>query len=383
MEIVVKVLHICSYYIGNKLYMSLIKQLSEFGIEQDVFIPIKNNKMSGQNQIQDVKTIRFFYQNIISIYDRFLFFTKVYKQYKQIEKLIMSNSKIDVIHAHTIFSDGSAAYKLHKKYGIPYIINVRNTDINIFYKFALHLRPLMYKILIHAEAIVFISPSYQQKLMMKLPAYVSSKIEKKCYVISNGIDQFWHRQSTKEKSFDKNKSIVLIYVGRIDKNKNLETVINMCAILRNLGYSVLLNVIGSGPLEYKMKKLCSYLDLDDQVKFYGYVSNPKELLAIMDQSDIYVMPSFKETFGLVYIEAMSRGLPVIYTKNEGIDGYFTEGEVGYSVTPNNADMIAKSVIKAIKDYDAISKRCIAYSKLFNWNDIAKKYISLYKRQSND
>jgi glycosyltransferase involved in cell wall biosynthesis len=59
---------------------------------------------------------------------------------------------------------------------------------------------------------------------------------------------------------------------------------------------------------------------------------PKEkLLNNYRNSDIFIMPSYNETFGLVYIEAMSQGLPIIYTQNEGVDGYFKEGSVGYSV----------------------------------------------------
>ena len=67
------------------------------------------------------------------------------------------------------------------------------------------------------------------------------------------------------------------------------------------------------------------------------------------------MPSFHETFGLVYIEAMSQGLPIIYTKGEGIDGYFKEATVGYSVNPKDVKNIVKKIEMIIHNYNKISK----------------------------
>lgn len=159
-----KVLHLSSYYITNKLYMNLFKQLSTEGLEQHVFIPVKSSGSIGVNQLPaENKTVHYHFKHMIKPHDKFLFFHKINKQMKEIEKDILSQNQIDIIHAHTIFSDGGCAYKIHKKYNIDYVVSVRSTDINFFYKYGIHLRPFMYKVLLNAKNVVFISDAYQKR----------------------------------------------------------------------------------------------------------------------------------------------------------------------------------------------------------------------------
>ena len=91
------------------------------------------------------------------------------------------------------------------------------------------------------------------------------------------------------------------------------------------------------------------------------------------------MPSKHETFGLVYAEAMSQGLPVIYTKGQGFDGQFPEGEVGFSVAYDDPEEIAMRVKEIIADYGSISKRAVANVHRYDWKGIAQDYSELYSR----
>ena len=95
------------------------------------------------------------------------------------------------------------------------------------------------------------------------------------------------------------------------------------------------------------------------------------------KSDIFIMPSRYESFGLVYGEAMSQGVPVIYTKGQGIDGYFKEGEVGYSVNPKDISDIVKKIEMIIHNYNKISKNCYSLVDNFSWEKITKTYHSIY------
>ncbi|MBL3645926.1 glycosyltransferase family 4 protein [Bacillus sp. RHFB] len=373
-----RILHLCSYYIGNKLYKNLIKQISLNGVKQEVFIPIKSEKYIGKNQLSsEFNTINYYYRDILKKWDRLLFYNKIMKQMKEVNVSISDIEDVQFIHAHTLFSDGGTAYKLHQKYGINYMVNVRNTDLNFFYKYFIHLRPLMYKILFNASVIVFISHAYKQKMLSLLPKDIVSQIESKCLVIPNGIEDFWHENSLVPKKLNNINKISLLFIGLINKNKNLKTVIYACAKLRDQGLNVNLDVIGNGPLEEEIKILCRDLDLKNVV-FHGYLSDEKTISGIMDKSDIFVMPSFNETFGLVYIEAMSRGIPVIYSRGQAIDGFFNDGEVGYAVDSTNNDMIIKAIKKIIANYNQMSIKSISNSKKFNWTEIGKQYINLYK-----
>jgi glycosyltransferase involved in cell wall biosynthesis len=90
------------------------------------------------------------------------------------------------------------------------------------------------------------------------------------------------------------------------------------------------------------------------------------------------MPSFAETFGLVYAEALSQGLPLIYTKGQGIDGYFRDGEVGYAVDPNDPEEIADRISMILRRYLEISNFCTAQAGQFSWERIGNIYKSLYE-----
>lgn len=373
-------LHICSYYIGNKLYSNLLKELSKKNINQDILIPVRKPEHIGLNEINTDKYsgLDFNYAYILNSFDRVLYHAKIQKQVKWVEKNLMLRKKIDVIHAHTIFSDGGTAFELFKKFNINYIVNVRNTDINFFYKYGIHLRKYMYDILKNSKKIVFISYAYQEELTKLLPKNILNNVIDKFEVVPNGIDAYWHGVTINNYNNSNFKEVKLLFIGKLDKNKNVESVIKACSNLHGNGYKCSLQIIGSGPQEKKLKKLCGKLDLDRIVKFHGYISEKNEIKAIMEQSNIFVMPSLKETFGLVYIEAMSRGLPIIYSKDQGVDGFFKEGDVGFSVNPKNYEEISSRIIKITNKYSDVSKNCKLEAQKFNWETISDRYLDIYK-----
>jgi len=110
------------------------------------------------------------------------------------------------------------------------------------------------------------------------------------------------------------------------------------------------------------------------MSFYGYIGNRNELMNLYRESDIFIMPSFTETFGVTYIEAMSQGLPVIYSRTEGIDGLFNNGEVGFAVNPLDVRGIVNKIENIYANYEEISMNCAKISESFSWDNIVEKYI---------
>ncbi|MCT8139019.1 glycosyltransferase family 4 protein [Anaerobacillus sp. CMMVII] len=375
------ILHICSYYIGNQLYKNLVKELSNKGIKQHVFIPLKTESLVGKNQLpSEYDTVNYYYKNILKKYDKFFYFNKINKQAKEIENLsLLNRNNIDFIHAHTVFSDGGTAYKLSEKYGINFIVTFRNTDINHFYKYAIHLRPYMYRILLNASAVIFISYAYKKQVFSLLPNRILSQIENKCYVIPNGIDSFWHENKTVNKKKPKSREVSLLFIGQLNKNKNLANVLKTCAQLKEQGYNVKLDVIGSGALENYYKNLTKEINLEKIVEFHGFIEDKHLIKTIMDKCNIFIMPSLRETFGLVYIEAMSRGIPIIYSRGQGIDGFFEEGEVGYSVDPLDVSTIVDAIDNIMDNYSQIADTCQRNSIKFNWTNICNSYFLIYNK----
>ena len=93
---------------------------------------------------------------------------------------------------------------------------------------------------------------------------------------------------------------------------------------------------------------------------------------------MFLLPSLEETFGRVYVEAMTQGLPVIYTKNQGFDGNFEDGVVGYAIDSQNPQEIANRVIDIVNNYDVIQQNCVRLCSNFFEGEIINKLDIFYK-----
>src|SRR5690606_33767238 len=127
--------------------------------KQIIYVPIREKYLANRNKIvlQNGSDNDFVYSLVLQKYRDKVFYQR---KIKRIKKDILSRielSNLNFIHAHTWFSDGGGAYELSKETGIPFVVTVRNTDLNIFYKYMLHLRSYGLKILRAAERIIFIS----------------------------------------------------------------------------------------------------------------------------------------------------------------------------------------------------------------------------------
>lgn len=194
----------------------------------------------------------------------------------------------------------------------------------------------------------------------------------KSEIIPNGIDPFWLENKGAVKKLNDKKILKLIYVGVISKRKNLLTTVKAIEILKNKGYNVILTVVGRIKDKYIFDRI-------RDLPYINYIQPvPKEeLIKIYRAHDIFVMPSITETFGLVYAEAMSQGLPVIYTRGQGFDRQFEDGVVGYSVNCFDAQEIVNKVVSIINRYEEHSRNCIKLCDKFDWDKIAATYINIY------
>lgn len=263
---------------------------------------------------------------------------------------------------------------IKRKYGIPYIVAVRNTDINTFFKHMVHLRYLGIRILKNADKIIFLSEPYKDYLISKyVPDNLKKDVYDKSLVIPNGIDKFWLENKGSIKQLNNRGSINLLYIGTFNKRKNLISTINAIEILRNNGMKIRYTIVGKVEDETLFNRIKSL----PYINYIKPVSKDK-LIEIYRENDIFVMPSITETFGLVYAEAMSQGLPVIYTRGQGFDGHFKEGVVGYSVDSSSSREIASRVEDTLMNYKRISKNCTEKVDKFNWGEIASEYYKIYE-----
>ena len=172
-----KLLHLCSYFNTNQLYHDLFLNFDKRNISQIVYVPMKMT--ASKNTILNKKhNINFIFSKIFCHSDRLLYFKKIKKQWRDLKSKNIKFDEINLIHAHTLFSDGGLAYQLFGEYKIDYILSVRSTDIDIFYKYAIYLRKHIHNILINSKSVVFISHVLKEKLLDKLPFKIRYLVKK-------------------------------------------------------------------------------------------------------------------------------------------------------------------------------------------------------------
>ena len=164
----------------------------------------------------------------------------------------------------------------------------------------------------------------------------------------------------------------LLFVGKVCKRKNVSTIKKAMDILDSKGIKTTLTVIGNIAEQEEYEKIKN----DKRISCLSAM--PKEKLIEQYRShDVFVMASFTETFGLVYAEALTQGLPVIYTKGQGFDGQFEEGTVGFAVDCTKPESIANNIKLILSDYEKMRRNCICLSKRFDWKSITLLYNEIY------
>ena len=270
-----KIFQICNGYFDTKLYKELFDRLDIRGCINKIFIFTWNK--SNLSKKNDNKIIVAYFSKIL----RLFFYLKQKKVFKSLLS-VKPKFDYDLIHAHTLFSNGDIALRLKMKYGIPYIVAIRNTDINVFFKYFFFLRKYGLEIMENADKIIFLSPSYKKECLEDyVPIEKREEMERKAVIIPNGIDKFWIENSVSSKK--RHKEIRLIYVGSIDKNKNVITTILACKKLLSQGYEVKFTVVGD--IKIKIDEL--------NEKFIQHIpySSKEEIRKYFEESDIFIMPS--------------------------------------------------------------------------------------------
>lgn len=284
-------------------------------------------------------------------------------------------SKFDLIHAATLFSEGALALSLHREYKIPYIVAVRGSDINFYFKKMPHLWRLGKEILVNAQKVIFISPNSQEKLFqIKNIRAIVPEIKQKSVIIPNGIDSYWIQNRLIPEASQEPQTI--LYVGRFDNNKNVLSLIEAIRMVRKKYPHLQLHLVGGRG--DKTSAVMSLVAQNDWISYLGEIYEMESLREAYRQHDLFAMVSHSETFGLVYLEALSQGLPVIYTLGQGFDGLYTEGQVGYRAHSDQIDDIADSIEKALLHYRSLRQNIAALSLAeFEWEQIATQYEKIY------
>ncbi len=199
--------------------------------------------------------------------------------------------------------------------------------------------------------------------------------DSKCLPISNML-----RTQKEYKKPNKFGEIITIgSVGRFVKKKGFSDLINSISILKNQGHKVQLLLGGNGPEEESLKKQVNDLELQNEIKFLGWV---EDMDAFWPKIDIFCLPSIEEPFGIIVLEAMQASKPVISTKSGGPNEIIRHKQDGLLTNINSPTDLAENIAKIIQNPESASSYTKnAYCRLKNNYDIkivAKKLDAVLK-----
>ena len=273
---------------------------------------------------------------------------------------LLRRHQIDLVHAHDIKLNAGIAYYLFKESGIPYVITSRKLG-------KLKMSETLSRYFKAAKAIINLGFSQQELAVQQ---------HKHSYVIPHGIDSRFLQQ---EKSYPQEPNTLrIVSLCRLLGWKNIDQVL---LALEQLDADFVYDIYGEGPDQERLSSLLATLKIRDQVSFKGHLPY-QQVPGTLASYDLFVLPSYREMFGRVYIEAMSCGLPVIGAKGCGIDGYIKDGVEGFLVNHRNIDEIAAAIKKFVRDpalKETMGKNARTLSADFSWERIIKKIDAVYRQ----
>lgn len=374
------VFHICSDYARQALYGELLRAIAAPGTRQFMYVPTRTAAELGVGRITDDPSIDFRFRHLLRPYHRLLFRTKV----RRILSDVLSNTPVAqfrLVHAHFLYSDGAVARKLQKAHGLPYVVAVRNADLNAFMCYRPDLAAVRNDVLRHASRVVFLSPAYREAVVARLPPQLREIVLAKALVVPNGIGPDWLAEHAAAATPPAG-ALRLLYVGDFTPNKNIAGIVAALQILRAQQGASLTVVGGGSDVDGAVQRLLEQY-AGRGVASLGRIRDRQRLQALYREHDILVMPSFHETFGLAYIEALSQGVPIVHSRGQGVDGYFAPGTVAAAVDPAVPASIAAGIVELAARLPGIRTDCMRQARRFSWDRIGASYLDTYRAIAGD
>jgi N-acetyl-alpha-D-glucosaminyl L-malate synthase BshA len=290
---------------------------------------------------------------------------------------VITNNQLDLLHVHYAIPHASAAYfarEILKKEGrdIPFITTLHGTDITLVGKDQTY-APVVTFSINESDAITAVSSNLKDETYKFFP------IEKEIQVIPNFVDTSRFHQTDKnhfKKMLAPDGERILAHVSNFRKVKRVEDVIHVFEKVRQAMPSKLL-MIGDGPERQSAEELCRSLSICNDIRFLGKQEQMDEILSI---TDLFILPSQYESFGLSALEAMACGVPVISTNAGGLPEINIEGKTGYLSAVGDIEDMSRHAIHILSDDDVLQEfkdNAIEHARTFDKSQIIPIYEQLY------
>jgi teichuronic acid biosynthesis glycosyltransferase TuaC len=386
-----KVLIITKMYPNSQVFLSgifvheQVKALIKLGVQVEVlalipFSPpiIRNFKNKWRlfhqiPRIEIIENVKVYHPRFWAIpkgflkaywpYPSFLLLSKFFKDVK------LKLDDFDILHVQGTLPEDYIAYLLAKKINKPLVLTVHGSSVYAIVKNKKQFQKSK-RVILKANAVIAVSQKVKERIVK-----FTGRI-KNVFVIYNGFTNIILPERRK-----KDDNVIKILFGAtLIKRKGCEYLIKAFADVSKNHNNVELWIAGGGELFNELKDLAKMLGVFNKTKFFGAIEHSK-MLELMNNCDIFALPSWDEAFGVVYLEAMSFKKPVIGTENEGVSEIIIDGTNGLLVPPRNVNILKNKLEMLVTDEnlrEKIGKKGFETAKKFTWERNAKRNLEVYE-----
>ena len=277
--------------------------------------------------------------------------------------------KPEVVHAHVSLPAGLAGALIKRLSGIPLVITEHTSPFSLLMRnplAALTTRTALRA----ADRRIAVSKALRGEIL----AYPQLRMP--IDVIPNVVDA--SAFSTSKREHNPGEPYRILFVGEMEtRRKGVEYLLNALPILKKRGLDVHLTLVGEGRNRAEYEALASRLGIAGVCYFHGMAPHA-EIARFMSEADVFVLPSLAETFGVVLVEAMSAGLPVVATRCGGPEELVTP-DLGVLVAPGDAVALAGGIIDVLNRLDEFSEEHLrrVADERYGQASVAGRLVSLY------
>ncbi|MFQ6066190.1 MAG: N-acetyl-alpha-D-glucosaminyl L-malate synthase BshA [bacterium] len=281
---------------------------------------------------------------------------------------VIEHHHLDIIHVHYVIPHGASAYLAKKALAAKtkIIVTLHGTDV-----YLLGLDP-SYKPIVEfsmesSDSLTAVSEFLRNETQKKF------RITRPITVIPNFVDPEKYRRTSK----DKEKTIC--HISNFRPLKRVADVVRIFGMIAN-DVNSKLYLIGEGPTRHPAQRLVEKLGLEEKVCFRG---NLRDVSRILGKSDLFLLPSEQESFGLAALEAMSSEVPVVVTRVGGLPELVRHGKDGYLAEVGDLETMAEYCLKILTD-ESLAEKMGKQARMrvlekFTTERVVPQYVSLYRR----
>lgn len=285
---------------------------------------------------------------------------------------------IELLHVHYAIPHAYAGYmakQMLKDQGIelPIVTTLHGTDVTLVGKHPFY-KPAVTFSINHSDCVTSVSDSLKQDTLNLF------EVHKEIKVIPNFVDFSKHQhhdEDCQRSLIAQDNQKIITHISNFRKVKRIDDVIEVFYRIQKKVNAILI-MVGDGSERLKAMETCEQLGIESKVKFLG---KSNQVYQILCYSDLFILPSSSESFGLAALEAMMMRVPVISTNVGGLPEVNIEGESGYLFELGDVEGMAQKSITLLNDeqkLEIMKDRAYTLAKRFDIESVVSQYINVYK-----